>query len=594
MDAEQLTLDPAVRGWLTTLGLAGFEPLFLQQQILSLALAAEVLEADLEQWGVQPVPRRVLLRAIGELKERLEAEGGERIDDSDEEEDDESYSPSVRSNDDEIDEDFEVEVDTERIRIFVKTLVGEITEFNIPDDTTVLELKHAYWQHEGVPVDLQRLIFAGRQLEDHRTLWECSMTNATTIHLVNRLRGGCVAAPVPAIFEFLVDRKNEFLPTAAPLNASVDTVAAASSVAIQLGGQEALHHSPECRPDAILLDGSQRQALIRLMDARHVASGGTDADLRFTVSGEELAALVGPDALGRLEAAFGGTAYDTIRLRRVSADVSSAGRLVPFHVDYSRRTMQVALNEEGEYDGGQVVFCTSGGFVVAPRPAGSYSVHTNHIVHGVTALTRGVRYSMFLCNTSTLQDVVGETEKTEAIEDLTSFLLQAVPAEMAFLADALTFLDHTTDGELADIIDGEYKRWFWNTDRSVEPVVIGARIAWRTHMLSPVQYIAMCNEGGAQGAASKWSTSELIALIRRQQAFMAKVAELAKDGAETFEGGIQEYVEFFSLLSQVGEDTELEPPSTMADLAWHVHMQNPHRYGPECLSIVGRVVDHSF
>jgi hypothetical protein len=60
--------------------------------------------------------------------------------------------------------------------------------------------------------------------------------------------------------------------------------------------------------------------------------------------------------------------------------------------------MQVPLNDQdSDYEGGQLVWAVEGHLEVPSRPAGSATIHTAGVVHGVTAITRGVRYGLFLC-----------------------------------------------------------------------------------------------------------------------------------------------------------------------------------------------------
>lgn len=79
---------------------------------------------------------------------------------------------------------------TSKFRIFVKTLTGMTISFNVLADTTVDELKTAIQDSQGTPTEQQRLVFAGRQLWDGRTLGEYKICeDGMTLHMLKILRG---------------------------------------------------------------------------------------------------------------------------------------------------------------------------------------------------------------------------------------------------------------------------------------------------------------------------------------------------------------------------------------------------------------------
>ena len=438
----------------------------------------------------------------------------------------------------------------------------------------------------------------------------------------------CIAAPIPAVFS----ASNQRFPGANFLVYRHDHTAhltadnlrhVAATLAVQIGGAPALGGDAGCQQlhtNRAILTDVQCATLITLID-EHYRNSPAD-DLRITLAKVELVAAIGETALVDLEGAFGGsTSYDTIRMRRVvGGALGAGGKSVPFHTDFSRRTMQVALNGDDEYEGGRLVFATKDGFVVPSRPAGSVTIHDRRSVHGVTGLVRGARYGLFLCDT-TQKTAAGENVRGGAADEgeLVAYLSTSVTCELTFFERALPVIEALGDDELGVIIRDEYSPWFVTAaEAGVGPTKsIAAQVIWRTHMLRPLlfsqavlQLAQMRRQATATGGnmlevdtsmvspqdVLGLDVASLVAAVRRQQSFMGKI--IADRDVFATAGGITESVpQYIEFLRCVGK-AEGAPlvPSLMVDLVWHVHQQSPGgaggRYGVDCLRIAGRLVDH--
>lgn len=309
------------------------------------------------------------------------------------------------------------------MEILVKLLTGKVTTLNVEACFYIGELKDKIYEILKIPPAQQRLIFAGRQLEDARTLSYYNIQDQSVLHLVLRLRGMISTFSSTDESDELIrylmctEEVRQKLPF--PLERLTQTAK---------GHRADPFYTYRFEKNSKMLAMEHIGLLCSFLDFLWSKTANSDEMpdtekervdmkvsltnglfLRLLASVDEYVepAMMARNILERLKMEYnkvpGASGVCKIALRMTKGPTNAC---IAFHTDghshnqCDASTSQIALNSPGEYEGGQLCFFVNNKVDFLIRPIGSLVQHSGKVLHGVTNLISGTRKSLFIVDDS--------------------------------------------------------------------------------------------------------------------------------------------------------------------------------------------------
>ena len=288
------------------------------------------------------------------------------------------------------------------MQIYIRALTGKTITLDVEPTDTIDSVKQEIQDQEGIPPDQQRLVYAGKSLEDgDRTLHYYDIRAESTIHIINRVKGNISSFSftdtTDPLTAYLLAQKQtkENAPTKEELDARVESLNAAPITCYKL----------EYTGDDLLSKVHKKKlivfadACVHIMRARK-STRAAPIDAKIVFNSDTLPLLyeiVGQNTVAEImKLCEANNDRLKIVLRRTVGPIDGC---IAFHTDVGNaiETAQITVNGDDEYQGGRLAFySTNEGLSIPVRPSGTVTVHKRAHMHGVTRLISGTRYSLFV------------------------------------------------------------------------------------------------------------------------------------------------------------------------------------------------------